>query len=71
MLALGDDFTIALDGYALAAVTEVLDQGRNSEFQGELASFAVDDEIQHPAILTGKTKACRLLHRCRISGIGV
>jgi hypothetical protein len=47
----------------------VLDQGGNGEFLGELASFAVDDEIQHAAILAGKTKACRLLQRCRITGI--
>ena len=70
MLALGNDFTIALDCDALAAVTEVLDQGGNGEFLWELASFAVDDEIQHAAILAGKTEACRLLHRCRITGIG-
>lgn len=69
MLALGNDFTIALDSDALAAVTEVLDQGRNSEFQGELASFAVDDEIQHAAILAGKAEACRLWLRCWLAGI--
>ncbi len=54
MLALGNNFAIALNGDAFAGVAKRIDEGGNRERGRELAIFAIDLEFEHRAILASR-----------------
>lgn len=54
MLALGHDFTIALNGDAAAGMTELVDQPGSAQAGRNLAGFAVEGNRDHGRAIWGR-----------------